>query len=279
MYKNFVLTLIFGFCLSSSVFASNEAGLQSKATTISATTYKNTRSIVNGVLSPLMSEPSFSAMRIERQKQLATIFNLTVKEYKKYLYYMNDTMDGYEYQHSMNPNMVLALHTKDKRKYYKYIKNTVIADHDSIAKMLKVSSDYTRIAKEVYPNEQPIMTPQMKAQATNQLQSGDVTQLYCKVDSPDCANLLSIILPKVIKADGVSLDIFAVGNVTKKNIISFAEKNAISPSVVRSRKVTLNYGSSTFQHLEQQAHKKLPLPFLLVRRNGVEIPVNLGEAK
>lgn len=278
MYR-VVLIIICGLCVFSSVFASNESELTGKGTTIGAVTYRNTRDIVNGVLSPLMSDSAFSSMKIERQKKLASVFNLTVKEYKKYLYYMNDTMDGYEYQHSMNPNMVLALHTKDKRKYYQYIKNTVIADHDSITRMLKVSNDYTRIAKEVYPNELPVMTPQMQAQAKNQLQAGDLAQLYCKVNSPDCSNLLSTILPRVIKSDGVSLDIFAVGNVTKNNIVSFAKRNAISPSVVRSRKVTLNYGSSAFTHLEKQAHKKLPLPFLLVRRNGMEIPVNLGDSK
>lgn len=274
-----ILGAVLSMLIISSVYANSAADMTSENISKSPTVYKHVQTVTNGVLSPYMSESTFASLKTKRQKQVARIFKLTVSEYKKYLYYMNKTMDGYEYQHTMNPNLVLALHTNDKRKYYQYIKNTVVADHDAIARMIKVSNDYTRIAKEVYPNELPIMTPQMKAEAKNKLQFGDVTQLYCNIKTAACANLLSSILPKVMKTSGSNLDIFAVGKVNKKEIVSFAKKNNITPESVSSQKITLNYGSSAFKKLETQAHKRLPLPFVIVRRNGMQIPVNLGDEK
>ncbi len=269
--RKWMLLPLLGLCVAHQSFADG-----GNTTHQVQTVMRHTQITADGVSSPMMSSTKFSSMSVHRQKIIAGIFNLSVEEYQQYLHYMDDSMDGYEYQHNTNPNLILAMHTHDKSKYRQYIKNAVIEDHDAIARILKVSNDYTRVAKEVYPNELPIMTPQIRAHMNHELQAGDVAQLYCDINAPSCANLLGIVLPKVMKIHGVTLDIFAVGQINKINIVSFAKRNGISPQLVDSHKVTLNYGSSAFHALEQQAHKKLTLPFLLVRRNGVEIPVNLG---
>lgn len=276
MRKLKVLSLL-GLFVVSSNFAATKNNYSQAKTTLHQTKLLQTQVTTQGVNAPMMSQTSFSALPLSRQKIIAGIFNLTVDEYQRYLHSMNDTSDGYEYQHNTNPNLILAIHTKDKAKYLQYIKNAVHEDHDAIAHMLKVSNDYTRIAKEIYPDELPIMTPYMRAHPEKGLHAGDVAQLYCAINDPRCGNLLGIVLPQIMKTNDARLDIFAVGFINKNNIVLFAKRNGISAQVVSSRKVTLNFGNHAFHALEHQVHKKLLLPFLLVRRHGIEMPVNLGE--
>ena len=237
--------------------------------------------MVNGILSPLMTVQSFNVLSKSQQKTQANIFGITVEEYKQYLDDMNNTIDGYEYQNNINPNFVLAMHTQDQSKYQEYLKNVVKEDHDAISRLIKVNNDYARMGKIMYANEKPIMMPQTRLHL-GQLQPGDVLQLYCHLNDPTCSNVLNKILPTIMKHINTRLDIFSVGNNSKKGknskvtIINFAKRNNLSPSIVASHKVTLNFGDSAFDKVEAEAGKKLPLPFLLLRRGGKEMPFEPG---
>jgi integrating conjugative element protein (TIGR03759 family) len=207
----------------------------------------NTINTTNGVTSPVMSIDAFNALPKTRQKVLANIFGITIDEYKQYLHYMNDTIDGFQYQHNINPNFILAMHTNDKGKYRKYIKNTIKEDRETIGRLLQVNKDYTKMAKELYPNELPIMTPGANLSLAKGLREGDVLQLFCSLNDPVCANMVNIWLPSILKTNNTKLDIFAIGKVNQKSLINFAKRNHI--------------------------------PFLLLRRHGVEMPFNQGGAQ
>lgn len=46
----------------------------------------------------VMSVQKYTTLPQSEQKRISGIFNLKPKDYASYLHYMNDTMDGYEYQ-------------------------------------------------------------------------------------------------------------------------------------------------------------------------------------
>jgi len=259
-------------CLATNIEHTQIAKTQTAKTNSLATqTSFNTINTTNGVTSPVMSTDAFNVLPKARQKALANIFGITIDEYKQYLHYMNDTIDGYEYQHNINPNFILAMHTNDKGKYREYIKNTIEEDRKTIGQLLQVNKDYTKMAKELYPNELPIMTSDVGLSLAKGFREGDVLQLFCNLHDPVCINMINIWLPSILKTNDTKLDIFAIGKVNQKNLINFAKRNHITPDIVSAHKVTLNYGNSAFKQIEKQAHKKLPLPFLLLRRNGVEM--------
>lgn len=227
--------------------------------------------------SPIISLSHYLSMPEVSQKRIASVFNLKPEEYQQYLNYMTNTMDGYEYDQTINPNLILAMHTKNSILYKRYLSNVARADHEALTRLLKVTVDYPRIMRELYPNEMPIMTPAMRAQEQNQLTKGDVVQLFCRPNSAICSNILSVIKLPILNSLGARLDLFFVGKVNRGDIINFAKHNAISPVDVTSHRVTLNFGNQVFTVLEKQTDHRLPLPYLLVRRDGQIIPVNLGE--
>lgn len=265
--------LLFVNCLAFDIEHTQVAKTQEQQTNIAATQANpSVINTTNGVTSPVMSTEVFNALPKIRQKVLADIFGITIDEYKQYLHYMNDTIDGFQYQHNINPNFILAMHTNDKGKYREYIKNTIEEDYATIGRLLQVNKDYTKIAKEMYPNESPVMMPGANLSLVKGLREGDVLQLFCSLNDPACANIVNMWLPSILKTDNTKLDIFAVGKVKQQDLVSFARRNHIAPGIVSLHKVTLNYGNDTFEQVEKQAHHKLSLPFLLLRRDDVEMP-------
>lgn len=226
--------------------------------------------------STVITTTNFEKLSVDEQKQLAGIFNLKPEEYRQFLHYMNNTMDGYEYDHNINPNLVLAMHTKDPAMYKHYLENVARADHDALARLLRVTVDYPKVMKQLYPDEMPMMTPAMQASMHNKLREGDVVQLFCHPHSVVCNNILSIIKGAILHSDGARLDLFFVGKVKRQDIVVFAKNNSISPESVREKRITLNFGDDAFGALEKEEGHRLPLPYLLVRRDGKSIPVDLG---
>ncbi len=268
-----VVVLGLGCSLAS---AAQSASTQSQDTTLSQQPVTYSHALTSGVTSPVISPLLFDTLSKEKQTSLASVFGLQTKEYQTYLYYMNQTIDGYEYQHKTNPNIILAMHAKNEADYKHYLTNAIKEDHDSIARLVKVSADFTRLAKQLYPHELPVMMPNAAMNVKNGLRAGDVIQLFCDVSDSTCSNLLGVILPHIKQVNDTKLDVFAVGNAGKQGLISFAKHNNVSPALVNSGKVTLNYGDGMFHQLELSAHKTLPLPFVTVRRAGKEMPVNMA---
>lgn len=224
----------------------------------------------------VMSTGKYNALPQGEQNRISGIFNLKPKEYATYLHYMNDTMDGYEYQKNINPNIILAIHAGDGVLRQHYLSNAVKADHRAVSNMLKVSVDYTKTVRQLYPNEKPIMTPAMQAAVHNHLNSDDTVQLFCRPEGAVCGDLLGVIMKPTLQSNGARLDLFFVGNVKRQDIVKFAKSNNIAAKNVLQRRITLNFGNKPFKALETEAHHKLPLPYLIVRRDGKSIPVDLG---
>lgn len=213
----------------------------------------------------------------KQQQQISKAWGVTPKEYASYLYYIKYTPDATAYDSkTTNPLWILAAHTNDKHLYDEYLKKAVEIEYNEVGRMLKVGQDFSVMAHKMHPNEYPIMAPWI---ITNHLQSGDVVQVFCNVKDQTTSNVLGVVLPRIRNVSGTRLDLFAVGKVSTKDIQSFGVKNQIDTNEVGNKKITLNFGNKAFKLLEDEAHKKLPLPFVVVRRNGKEIPINLGEKK
>lgn len=218
---------------------------------------------------------NFQNLPKDQQKQIAAEWQITPDEYQQYLYYIHFTPDKTTYDAATtNPLWILAAHTQNKKLYEEYLKKAVIIEHDEIGSMLKIGQDFSKMAKKLYPNEYPVMPPWL---ITDHLQPGDTVQLFCKVNDQTSSNILGKMLPMIRKTIGARLDVFAVGKASDKDIINFGLRNSISSREVNNKKITLNFGNQAFDLLKGEAKKNLPLPFVIVRRNGQEIPVNLKE--
>ena len=266
------IAMAMGMLCMSAVVAAEQTHYTNTA--LVATRLTNASNTVNGIRSPLVADSKYTHMPRAQQEKLARIFDLKPKEYTQYLHYMNDSIDGFEYQLSTNPNLVLASHSlKNPVKYRRYIENAIREDHDAIGRFLRVSSDYTTFARALYPNEKPIATP--KTIAGGGLREGDVLQLFCRLGDPTCSEILGKIKGPVLKTSGARLDIFAVGeHVSKSAIIKFAKANQISPGVVRARKITLNFGQNALSRLKKSTKGQVSLPVIMLRRNGIEMSLS-----
>jgi integrating conjugative element protein (TIGR03759 family) len=216
---------------------------------------------------------SFQKLPKNQQKQIAAEWQITPEEYQKYLYYIHYTPDKTTYDATTtNPLWILAAHTSNKKLYEEYLQKAVTIEHDEVGRMLKVGQDFSKMAKKLYPNEYPIMPPWL---ITDHLQPGDTVQLFCKVNDQTSSNILGKMLPMIRKTFGTKLDIFAVGKVSSQDIINFGMQNSISKQEVNNKKITLNFGNQAFDLLKSEAGENLSLPFVAVKRNGKEIPVNI----
>ncbi|MCK4609182.1 MAG: hypothetical protein KAT71_06860 [Gammaproteobacteria bacterium] len=217
----------------------------------------------------------FQNLTAKQKHTMAKEWGLSPEQYTKYLYYINYTPDATTVdKNTTSPLLVLAMHAQNKAQYDGYIKQAVIIEHNEMARFLQVQHDFTKMVHQLYPKQYPITASWMK---TSELQAGDVVQLFCNTHNQTCSNVLGAILPKIRKVSGARIDIFAVNKPTATQIVEFGKKNKISKKEVQSKKVTLNFGDKAFNLLEGETHKKLSLPFIVVRRNGKEVAVNLGD--
>jgi integrating conjugative element protein (TIGR03759 family) len=283
VFFKFVNISIFLLVVTTSIFAANtsENNITTENTSFKSSSLINNKNNENnenaGIqLTKLAQKPYQQLSDDQKQllKKVAGEWGLTAEEYSKYLYYINYTPDATTYdKKTTNPLWILASHTQDKNLYNQYLKKAVEIEYNEVGRMLKVSQDFSVLAHEMHPNEYPVMAPWI---ITNRLQSGDIVQIFCDVKDQTSSNVLDVVLPRIRDVSGARLDIFAVGKTTTKDIESFGIKNQIKKNEVNSKKITLNFGNKAFGLLESGAHKKLPLPFVVVRRDGKEIPVNLG---
>lgn len=216
---------------------------------------------------------NFVHLSKKKQQHIAHNFGLTLKEYQQYRYDMTYTPDRYFYALDTSPLNVLAAHAIDHPAQFKhYIKQAVKIAYRETNNMLTVSRAFSKEAHRQHPNEFPIMTPQMRARA---LQAGDTLRLFCRVGSATCSNILPIIIGRVQAVSGSRLDIFLVGNVTKAQIQEFAANNQIPIQLVMRHTISLNFGNYAFSAQSKEAGHRLPLPYLMAKRDGGAVMVNL----
>lgn len=216
----------------------------------------------------------YQEMEIKKQAAIAKGWGLTPEEYSQYLHYINETPDAFAYDKSTtNPLWVLAAHTHDKNKYDRYIKQAVLIEHDETARMLRVEHDFYQMAHQLYPQEKPVMR---KHQAGEGFRSGDVIQLYCDIQSSACKDTLTSLTRAVLHTSRIRLDFFALGNVNKHAIVAFVKSCHVAPQAVQSQRITLNFGDTQFARLKNITHKDINTPYVVIRRQGKVIPVNMG---
>ncbi len=96
------------------------------------------------------------------------------------------------------------------------------------------------------------------------LQSGDKLMLFIHPDD-EVRPIIASLLGSLQKNKNVSLNVFFVGNKIKKsNLETWARDQNIPPQLVKSQKITLNFGNDQFQLLKTNH----ALPLLILVRDG-----------
>lgn len=218
----------------------------------------------------------FGSLSKTKKKKIAHNFGLTPSEYQQYLYNMTYTPDKYFYDRKGGyPLWDLAAHSENNPALFKrYIRESIVIAHQETSRMLKVNVAFYEEAHKLYPDQYPVMTAQMHAAA---LKPGDVIRMYCQMSSATCSNILPIVLKRVHQVSGARLDLFIVGAKSKKQIVSFAKENGITPGMIKEGQTTINFGDHPFKMQEKEANSKgsLPLPYITVLVNGHQKLTNL----
>lgn len=104
-----------------------------------------------------MTEHVYEALPTEQQKVLASMWNLTISDYQHYLWLMQNTSNGLYYQDKhLDPSWILGMNAKDDQERQKYVVIAIKNERERITKELAFQREFTRLTKELFPNEKPI---------------------------------------------------------------------------------------------------------------------------
>lgn len=151
MLQRFVWGLVLLLCLPLIAFAT-EGTTNTATTSVSAI-----NSLKNEYLPSQMTHSIFDKLANEQQKEIATMWNLTVADYKHYLWLMQYTPNSiYYHDKNLDPSWILGMNAATVQDRQKFVAIAITNERERISKELAFQHEFTRFAKALYPNEKPI---------------------------------------------------------------------------------------------------------------------------
>lgn len=161
MFKNILNFIIIISCLSlTTAFAQsdgNENIISTKNASTSALTATSIHAIKDHYLPTEITRDIYEKLPIDKQKETAAIWSLSVTEYQRYLWLMEHTQNGVYYQHlHLDPNWVLGINATNEQERKKYVTIALKNERERINKELAFQREFSELAKHLFPNETPI---------------------------------------------------------------------------------------------------------------------------
>lgn len=229
------------------------------------------------VLHPTLkkNEPSDTVLQ-----QTAQQWHLTVEDYRHYQWLMQHTPSRQWYA-QLDPPEVLALNTDDEAKLRHYTEAFVKITHQRVTRELAFNRIYGEIFHALYPDEKAVVID-AAISAWNTWQPKDRLWLFVRnsfdSDEKKPQSTLQTLLNRIAlflqTKQGVTLDIFLVGNKNNSNNLLRWAKQYPLPSALQHR-VSLNNGNDRYRELSRQAHQSLQLPLAVRYRNGQVQPLKM----
>lgn len=128
--------------------------------TISSSNNNNQSNIVathNEYLATQITQSIFEKLSSEQQQAISSMWGLSVTDYSHYLWLMSNTTNGIYYaDKNLDPNWVLGMNATSEQEQQKYAVIAIKNERARIQKELTFQREFTRLAKELFPNEKPI---------------------------------------------------------------------------------------------------------------------------
>lgn len=104
-----------------------------------------------------MTHSSFEKLSTEQQQSIASEWGLSTTDYSRYLWLMSNTSNSLYYaDKNLDPTWILGMNAKNSQELEKYATIAVKNERNRIQKELAFQREFTRLAKELFPNEKPI---------------------------------------------------------------------------------------------------------------------------
>lgn len=99
----------------------------------------------------------FDQLSMDQQKSIATMWHLDMKDYRQYLWLMQNTPNGLYYKDkNLDPSWILGFNAKNDEDFKRYMIIAIQNERARIEKELSFQRAFTRIQQELYPNDLPI---------------------------------------------------------------------------------------------------------------------------
>lgn len=196
-------------------------------------------------------------INLKNDAMLANEWGLTLKEYQRYTWLMNNTPSGHWYK-GLDPAEVLALNAQDDTEMMNFAKIQAQNMHERVSRELAFNKLYSLAYRQEYPNEQAIQSEVATGVKHAELKAGDHIWLFLKPNTPLGPFVYEHLMSVIVGMPGTTLDLYFVGKgVSDKTIQAWAKTHGVSAQLI-NKEVTLNYGNDRFNKVSSESHPVLP---------------------
>lgn len=104
-----------------------------------------------------ITQSVFDKLSSKQQQAVASMWNLSISDYSHYLWLMNNTPNSIYYtDKKLDPAWILGMNASSEQELQKYVVIALKNERARVQKELAFQREFTRLAKELYPNEKPI---------------------------------------------------------------------------------------------------------------------------
>ncbi len=101
---------------------------------------------------------NYSQLTTDQQKTVATQWKLSVNDYSKYLWLMNNTPAGIYYKdRNLDPSWILGFNAKDDQERQKFVAIAIQNERERLSKELAFQQEFTRMQEQLYPDLAPVL--------------------------------------------------------------------------------------------------------------------------
>jgi len=221
---------------------------------------------------PAHAEVKIQHRSIEKVQPQYKVWNITQQEWNRYQSIMRTT--GKYFWKNMDPVTVLGLNARSREERNRYAKLLAIQEHKKVKAEILLSRAFHTQSMKLYGHKiidlSKLGLPLQNTSVTdtNKAHFGDRYILFINTHCTECDALVKNVRDNM--GIGVSLDL-EFKNDTRREIVAWARKQNITPSVVRSKRITLNPESGLYNKYKNPA---VPSLYLYDKKNNRVTPVS-----
>jgi integrating conjugative element protein (TIGR03759 family) len=208
----------------------------------------------------------------EHERARAELWGLSAEEWQRYRTLM-EGIRGSISPGTISPIEVLGIHARDEAERRKFAEQWAVIMREDAERILAFQRAYDDAGRLLYPHETLIDVARLPLQTDSDdtLRRTDRVLLFARPDCAACDALLSRMLARLDRLDGVDVFLTGIAEGNEVAIRAWAMERGIRPEWVTTRRVTLNFEGGA---LARVAPGRGELPVLMRRRGESVTPLS-----
>ena len=208
----------------------------------------------------------------EHERARTALWGLSAEEWQRYRTLM-EGIRGSISPGTISPIEVLGIHARDEAERRKYAEQWAVMMREDAERILAFQRAYDAAGRLLYPDESLIDVARLPQQTDSDdtLRRTDRVLLFARPDCAACNALLSRVLARLDRLDGVDVFLTGIAEGNDGAIRAWARARGIRPEWVTTRRVTLNFEGGA---LARVAPGRDELPVLMLRRGESVTPLS-----